>query len=445
MGRYFGTDGIRGKAEMFTGEFIERIVRGLEVRGKRVLIGGDTRESTEQILERLETSLKNNGAREVGNVGVLSTPGINYAFYYLGYDYAIDVTASHNPYTDNGIKIFERGKNSGVKLLEGGRERIEKALADDSPRELAMPEGETSFLDEHERVANYYAEHLSEYVAGADFAGLKIVLDCANGATGALAGRVFEKLGAEVVATNDDVSFGKKINDGVGSTHTEAIVEIMRGGDYDLGAAFDGDGDRCMLVDKNGEVVDGDQVLAVLAEHWRLDKIVATVMANQGLLNWGEERGVEVVTADVGDQNVAAEMRAKGINLGGEQSGHVILPGEAMGDGMLTTLVVAKVMRETGKSLAELAATMKKTPQTTINVPASREEKSYFESAPEAKSLVAEFAGKLQAVRGRVLVRPSGTESLLRVTMWGEDQEKINVLARELANQLTEVLKDGRN
>lgn len=443
MGKYFGTDGIRGKAEMFTGDFIERIVRGLGVNGKRVMIGGDTRESTRKILEDLRRSLDNNGALEVGDVGVLSTPGINFAFYYLGYDYAIDVTASHNPYFDNGIKIFERGDSYGVKLSLAGREQIEKSLDNDAPSELPDPT-ETSFLEDQQRALEYYEGHLLDYVGRADLSGLKIALDCANGATGVLSGRVFEKLGAEVVVTNDDFNYGRAINDGVGSTHIEGLQELVKSSEFNMGAAFDGDGDRCMLVDESGETVDGDQILAIIAKNLELGAIVATVMANQGLLNWGLENGVEVATTDVGDQNVAAEMRARGIKLGGEQSGHIILPGEAMGDGMLTALVVAKIVKTSGKKLSELAGEMKKMPQALVNVSATSEEKMRLKMEG-AQRVVSEYAEKSKEVNGRVLVRPSGTESLIRITMWGEDQKKIDELAAELAEKLGKELKNGTN
>ena len=198
MGKYFGTDGIRGKAEMFTGEFLERIVRGLGVNGKRVLIGGDTRESTARILADLEVSLKNNGAKEVGELGVFPTPGINYVMWALVYDYAIDVTASHNPYTDNGIKIFEYGETGGSKLSENGRARIEQMLADDSPLEIKINEAETEITNEEQRGRGYYTKHLEEYMKGARLAGLKVALDCANGATGMIGKTVFERLGAGI-------------------------------------------------------------------------------------------------------------------------------------------------------------------------------------------------------------------------------------------------------
>ncbi|MBR5389221.1 phosphoglucosamine mutase [Candidatus Saccharibacteria bacterium] len=446
MGRYFGTDGIRGKAEMFTNEFLERIVRGLEVQGKRILIGGDTRESTKCILDDLKTSLANNGAREVGVIEVFPTPGINYVMYSLVYDYAIDVTASHNPYFDNGIKIFEYTDAGGSKLNEAGRTRIEAVLEDSSPLELKDLSIETKIYNERQRGLEYYEEHLKSCLReGEDLSGLKLMLDCANGATGVLGKRVFVELGAEVSVINDDIKFGKKINDGAGSTHIEGLQAVVKEGSFSLGAAFDGDGDRCLLVDEAGEVVDGDQILVILARYLKLDKIVATVMANQGLLNWGKTKGVEVVMTDVGDQNVAKEMKERDIQLGGEQSGHIILPGEAMGDGLLTALMVTRVMKESGKKLSELSAEMEKMPQVLLNLPVTDEEKATFSNSEPVKKLIDAFSKRLEEVHGRVLARPSGTEKIIRITMWGDNQKKINVLASELAGQLKEAIENGNN
>ena len=442
MGKFFGTDGIRGKAEMFTGDFLERIVAGLEVGGKRVLIGGDTRESTARILERLEQSLFNHGAKEVGNLGVFPTPGINYAMFALVYDFAIDVTASHNPYTDNGIKIFEYSDAGGVKLTSERCEKIEKELESDSPLMVEFSKEKTEFFDERQRGFENYTRHLQEYIGETKFEDMKIILDCANGATGVVGGEVFRKLGAEVEVINGDTEFGRKINDGVGSTHIEGLVEAVKNSGVEFGAAFDGDGDRCILVDKNGEIVDGDEVIAIVADYFKLDKVVGTVMANQGLLNWGREKGVEVITADVGDQNVMNEMKERGAKVGGEQSGHVILPGEAMGDGMLTTLMVAKIMKETGRLLSELKKTMKKLPQVMKNIPAGRAEKEKFKTEETVESLIEEFSKRLESLNGRVLVRPSGTEELIRITVWGEDQGEIEKIAEELGEKLIEELKN---
>ena len=444
MGKFFGTDGIRGKAEKFSAEFVDKIIEGLGAEDKKVLIGGDTRESTEQILSYLEKSLARWGAREIINVGVLPTPAINYVFFELGCDLAVDVTASHNPYTDNGIKIFERGETSGVKLGEAGRERIERVLSGEETME--KPDSLPEVLRRGgEEARELYRKHLREYLGEATFEGRRVGLDLANGATAAIKGAVFEQLGADVAVINDDAQFGRKINDGVGSTHIEGLQKLVVERKLNLGAAFDGDGDRCMLVDENGEEVDGDQMMAIIAKHLGLNKIVGTIMSNQGLLNWGEKAGVEVLTSDVGDQNVAKMMRETGAKLGGEQSGHVILPGEAMGDGMLTALMVLKIMSEEKKTLSELAREMEKMPQVMTNIHAAPEDKARLKTDEEIKKIVSDYERKLGEKHGRLLVRPSGTEELVRITLWGENQTEIDSLAEELAEKLTKEFNHGRN
>ena len=207
----------------------------------------------------------------------------------------------------------------------------------------------------------------------------------------------------------------------------------------DFGAAFDGDGDRCMLVDAGGELVDGDQTIALIADALDLPSVAVTVMTNQGLFEWAEGAGVKVEVTDVGDQNVYAAMAAKGIPIGGEQSGHVILPGEAMGDGMLTALTVAKIMAESGRSLKELAAVMPRYPQVNVTVPANAEQKERLKEA-EAGKVIKSYERLLAQDGGRLLVRPSGTEEVVRVTMWGKDEDKIKKLADELVEKLKEVL-----
>ncbi|MBQ3261518.1 phosphoglucosamine mutase [Candidatus Saccharibacteria bacterium] len=446
MRRYFGTDGIRGKAEMFSYDFLERIIRGLEVKNKSVLIGGDTRESTEEILRNLTKLLKDYGAKKVGELGVFPTPGINIVMKTLCYDFAIDVTASHNPYTDNGIKIFEFDGKNAQKLNDEGRERIERTLANDSlSRPLPEEEVATEIVDEKNCGLDIYKKHLASSLGLTSLAKLRILIDCANGATGVISGEVFREHGAEVKTINDDRSFGRKINDGVGSTHIEELQKQVRVGEFDCGAAFDGDGDRCIMVDENGEIVDGDQMLAIIANYFGLDKIVGTVMANQGLINWGKEADVEVILADVGDQNVAKMMKERDVRIGGEQSGHIILPDEDMGDGMLTALTIAKILAETKRPLSELALIIKKSPQTMVNAPANRTQKELLKTSEKVRAIIDDFGQKLKDVNGRLLVRPSGTEELVRITLWGESQPVIDELGKELATKLMEVFTNGRN
>lgn len=437
--KYFGTDGIRQKADKFTSEFLAAIVKGIaDYAGNdiKVLIGGDTRESTEWILADLETALETFGI-EYGNVGVLPTPAINYCFTEMGFNIAIDVTASHNPYTDNGIKIFEHGNDgTGIKLSEKGRETIESAL--DSNLDYT-PISPTIRENLHDEAVKIYKNHLLECLGSANFTGLHLGMDCANGATSVIGKTIFEELGAKVELINADDSYNTKINHDCGSTHLESLQNLVKEQNLDFGVAFDGDGDRCLMIDKNGEIVDGDQIIAILANYLKLDSIAVTVMANQGILNWAKEQGLRLTVTPVGDSNVAAAMREKHIAIGGEQSGHVILPDEATGDGMLAALLVTKAITTTGKNLNELAKIITKFPQINLTLDASPEQKQRLEN-PEIKSLIVKYEEKLKPVSGRLLVRPSGTENLVRVTMWGDNEKEITSLANELKNELGEIL-----
>jgi len=436
---YFGTDGIRQKAEEFTPEFLAKIVKGLvDYAGDeiKVLIGGDTRESSEWILADLETALETFGL-EYGNVGVLPTPGINYCFFNMGFDFAIDVTASHNPYTDNGIKIFERGKNYGQKLSEEGCETIEKALS----AELSYTPASTSLREDlHADALELYTKHLTDYLGDADFSELKLGMDCANGATSVINKTIFEQFGAQVSLIHADPEYGTKINHNCGSTHLESLQELVTKNHLDFGIAFDGDGDRCLLVDVKGNVVDGDQTIAILAQFFNLNSIAITVMANQGLLNWAKENHITTEITPVGDSNVFAAMREKHIEIGGEQSGHTILPGEPTGDGMLTALMITKAVVSSGKTLTSLANVITKSPQVILNMSATKEQKAALKTSDPVKKILLDYNKKLESLSGRLLVRPSGTEPLIRITMWGNDEQKINDLANELKQELEETL-----
>ena len=436
---YFGTDGIRQKAEQFTPEFLATIIKGLvDYAGSniKVLLAGDTRESTEWILADLETALETFGV-EYGNAGILPTPAINYCFTQMGFDIAIDVTASHNPYTDNGIKIFERGTDgTGLKLSEKGRLAIESALASGLSYEPVAP---TIRENLHNEALKIYQNHLIEYLGSANFQGLHLGMDCANGATSVVNKTIFEELDAKVELINVDDSYNTKINQNCGSTHLEALQNLVTSQSLDFGIAFDGDGDRCLMVDKTGAIVDGDQIIAILANFLRLDSIAVTVMANQGILNWAKERGLKLEVTPVGDSNVAAAMRENHISIGGEQSGHIILPGEATGDGMLAALLVTKAIASTGKDLSELAKIITKYPQVNLTLDAVPEQKQHLET-PGVKTLISEYTEKLKSISGRLLVRPSGTENLIRITMWGENEKEITSLAEELKTKLGEIL-----
>ena len=437
--KYFGTDGIRQPTAKFTPEFLFKIARGLinyAGDGIKVLIGGDTRESTEWIIKDLESAFETLGV-EYSTVDVLPTPAINFCFYQMNYDFAIDVTASHNPYTDNGIKIFERGKSSGTKLCEEGCQTIENSL--DQP--LTYDPVPTTLRENlHEEAVTLYQEHLLNYLQSADFKGLKIGMDCANGATSVINKTIFEQLGAEISLINADSSYGQKINHDCGSTHLDKLQSLVKENHLDFSVAFDGDGDRCLMVDSKGNVVDGDEIIAILANYLHLDKIAITVMANQGILNWAKDNHIHAEITAVGDSNVAEAMRTYGIEIGGEQSGHVILPKEATGDGMLTALMVTKVVSDTKKSLKDLARIITKFPQVIVNLDSTPEQKQALKEKDSAKQLLLDYDRKLEAVEGRLLVRPSGTEPLIRITMWGNDEPTIITLANELKTKLGEIL-----
>ena len=437
--KYFGTDGIRQEANKFTKDFLNSIIVGLaDYAGtdKKVLIGGDTRESSEWILQDLSEALESLGF-EYASVNVLPTPAINYCFFEMGFDFAIDVTASHNPYTDNGIKIFERGAKTGIKLTEPGCMAIEKALEEHKTINIVAT---TDRANLHDEAVNIYKEHLLSYLKEADFSGLNLGMDCANGAMSTINKSIFADLGANVELINADENYGQGINSNCGSTHLEQLKSLVTENNLDFGIAFDGDGDRTLLINHNGEEVDGDEMIAILANYLNLDKIAISVMANQGIINWAKENHVHAEITPVGDSNVAEAMRIHHIDIGGEQSGHVILPGETTGDGMLTSLMITKVVTETNKPLRELASIITKYPQVIVNMPATKEQKENLKSSEEVRKLLLEYDEKLKTADGRLLVRPSGTELLIRITMWGNDKEQITKLANELKNKLGEML-----
>ncbi|MBQ3445518.1 phosphoglucosamine mutase [Candidatus Saccharibacteria bacterium] len=442
--KYFGTDGIRQEASKFTTDFIADIIAGLAAytstiitdRPAKVLIGGDTRESTEWILQDLSQALETFGF-DYASVGILPTPAINYCFYQMGFDYAIDVTASHNPFTDNGIKIFERGATSGVKLSNEGCTHIERALANPQTYSLISP---TDRADLHADALALYAEHLRDYLGDVHFTNLKIGLDCANGATSVINKQIFEALGATVELLSSTASYNRIINMGCGSTHLEQLKSLVRENSIDFGVAYDGDGDRCLLVDHQGRTITGDEIIAIIANYLHLDSIAVTVMSNQGLLNWAAAQNIHTEITDVGDSNVAAAMREKHIPLGGEESGHIILPGEPTGDGILTSLLVTKIISETGSSLHDLASIITKLPTVSLTIPATPAQKEAVEKDTAINSIIAHFSEKVKREGGRLLVRPSGTEPKIRITLWGTDETIITKLASELKEELCKSL-----
>ena len=437
--KYFGTDGIRREAGFFTPAFLQKVAKGLVNYGGdniKVLLGGDTRESSEEIIQTLSEAFETLGI-EYGTVGVLPTPAIDYAFYEMGFNFAIDVTASHNPYTDNGLKFFERGESCGESISEAGCLALEAAIENEHEFETVA----TSLREDlHDEAVSLYREHLLDYINREDLSGLKIGMDCADGATSVINKSALEALGAEVTLIHADSSYGKNINDGCGSTHIEAITELIKNGEYDFGIAFDGDGDRALLVDAEGNLVDGDQIIVIVAEALKLNSVVVTVSCNQGILNWAKDNNIDIEVTPVGNHHVYAAMHEKGALVGGEQNGHIHLPHETCSDGLLVSMMIAKILKDSGTSLKDLASSMTKLPQAETKISANPEQKELLKSSEDVKKILIKYDAEFKNFGGRILVRPSGTENIVRIVVWGEDLEKITELMNNLASELEQAI-----
>ena len=410
--RYFGTDGVRGVVgEDLTEELVERLGRAATLwsgRG-RVFVGRDTRGSGPALEAAFARGVVSAGGNAVLG-GVLPTPAVA----LLRLDLGAVISASHNPPEYNGVKLFDA---AGQKLTDAAEEEIE-ALLDAPP---AAREGQV----DHVRIAvDSYLEHVLERF-GSDLSGLRIVVDSANGAYAGLAPQAFRNLGADVLAIGDDPD-GTNINDGCGATDLALLQRTVRAGAFDLGVAFDGDGDRMLAVDAAGEIVDGDRIVAILALHLGVETVAVTAMTNLGFHRLMADRGVRVVTTDVGDRYVLEALRREGAILGGEQSGHVIvLRDHVTGDGLAAALLLCRALE--GRTLADAAAVMPHYPQVKENV---RVREKHLPDAvlAEAERLNAELDGG-----GRVLVRPSGTEPVVRVLAEAETEEEARRLSGSIA------------
>ncbi len=427
MKKYFGTDGVRGIANKdLTPEIAYKLARisgnlfSKEDKKAKVLIGNDSRISAHMFEGALIAGFLSVGV-EVMRLGVISTPGVAYLSKVMNAEMGVMISASHNPVDDNGIKIF--GPN-GYKLTDSEEEKIEELMneEDNLPRPIGSDIGAVNNYFEG---SQKYLSYLKETVNN-EFENINIALDCANGATSSLAPHLFADLEAEIFTMGNNPT-GLNINDGVGSTHPEKLQELVLEKEADIGLAFDGDGDRLIAVDEKGKIVDGDQIMFILAKYLneagKLNEntVVSTVMSNIGFYKALEENNIKSVKTSVGDRYVMEEMRANGYNLGGEQSGHIILLDHSTGgDGMLSGIQLVNVMKETGKKLSELAGEMKIYPQVLKNV--SVEDKY---SILNDDKLITEIdkVEKTLGESGRVLVRPSGTESLVRVMVEAETKE----------------------
>lgn len=424
MGKYFGTDGVRGVANTeLTPELAFKLGRfggyvlTKETEKPKILIGRDTRISGQMLESALAAGLLSMGA-EVMRLGVISTPGVAYLTKALSSDAGVMISASHNPVEDNGIKFFG---SDGFKLLDVQEEEIEAllekedAMEDDLPRPIA---GNIGAISDYFEGGQKYLRYLKQTV-DTDFSGLHIAIDCAHGAASPLANLLFADLEADKISCIGSSPNGVNINDGVGSTHPEPLVELVKEKGADIGLAFDGDADRLIAVDENGEIVDGDQIMYICAKYMHAKgklnhkTLVTTVMSNLGLYKSLEREGIETQKTAVGDRYVMEEMRNGGYNLGGEQSGHLIfLDYSTTGDGLLSGVQLVQILKSSGRKLSELAAEVPKYPQKLVNIRV-KDKKSLANNqaiADKIHSVEEEMQGE-----GRILVRPSGTEPLVRV------------------------------
>jgi len=416
---YFGTDGVRGVVgETLTADLVERLGKAAAAwcgRG-RVFVGRDTRGSGPELEEAFAAGIASAGGSAV-LAGVLPTPAVA----LLGLDLGAVISASHNPPEYNGVKFFDR---DGRKLTDAAEEEIEALL--DGP---APGGGE---IDRLEVAADSYLEHVLERF-GTDLTGLRIGIDCANGAYAGLAPQAFEQLGAEVTAVGNEPD-GTNINVACGATDLSLLADTVRAGRLDLGIAFDGDGDRMLAVDERGEPVDGDQILAVLALALGVEGVAVTTMTNLGFHRLMEERGIRVIVTDVGDRYVLEALRRDGLLLGGEQSGHLIwLDGHVTGDGLVAGLLLCNALG--GRTLSEAVAVMPRFPQVMRNLPRAERGALPDELLTAVEAVNAELDGT-----GRVLVRPSGTEPLVRVLAEAETAQAAEDLCAKVAALVTHEL-----
>lgn len=436
MGLLFGTDGIRGLANKdLTCDLAHRTAVACTVyliRNKKrphVIIGQDTRASGDMLALSMAAGFCSCGA-DVTLLGVAPTPAVAYLVRHLGADAGVMISASHNPAPYNGIKIFSC---DGYKLTDQAEEELEQMIYNGvTPPADAVP---GSFRQDENAIDAYISHVVSS--ADTDLSGMRITVDCANGAAFATARRIFEGLGVHAEYFHDRPN-GLNINKHCGSTHMEEAAKQVCLGKAGLGFSFDGDTDRCLAVDGAGRLIDGDHILAVLALYLKSrkrlakDTVAATIMSNMGFLNMLKARGIDTRATRVGDRYVLEAMRGEGLSIGGESSGHVILlDSNTTGDGQLTAVMFLCALKSMGMTPAEAADIFTPYPQVQFNVPASKEQKAFLSEDAEFQAAVKEASARLSG-EGRVLVRPSGTEPKLRIMVEGADK----VLVEQLANSL---------
>lgn len=449
MGKLFGTDGIRGVVNVnLDGKLAFRVGQAAAIslaqdQGKQptVVIGMDTRISSDMLECALAAGLCTCGANVV-RLGVIPTPAVAYLTVKLGADAGIVISASHNPFEHNGIKFFS---GQGYKLSDELEKKIEDLILQEGELPLATC-GDLGRMQDGRETMGLYLDHLASTVQ--NLSGLKIAVDCANGASSATAKKLFSRFDLDVTYLCDAPD-GVNINNGCGSTHLELLSETVKNGGYDLGIAFDGDADRCLAVDENGEMIDGDQIMSICAMELRKagklknNGFVATVMSNLGLHKFARENDLTLLCAAVGDRNVLEMMQEKNMALGGEQSGHIIfLDHMTTGDGQLAALQFLQILCRSGKKASKLAGLVTHYPQTLLNVkgPHDNAQKKALCEDPRLEPVMLE-AEKLLAGEGRILLRPSGTEALIRVMVEAGTQELAETVAKKIADAVENLQK----
>ena len=446
MGRLFGTDGVRGVANkdltcelaMKLGRAAAAVLTNKSTRHPRVIIGKDTRLSSDMLENAMAAGLCSVGASVV-LLGVVPTPAVAYLVEKYTADAGIMISASHNSYEYNGIKIFS---GDGFKLPDDLEERIESLILGEAPLPAAPADSDLGTVETAPNALRDYIDHVKSTVHFS-LDGLEIALDCANGSSAMTAETLFTELGAKVHMLANEPN-GVNINDGCGSTHMESLIEYVKTHKVDAGIAFDGDADRCLAVDENGEPVDGDFIMAIcgldMKSRGKLNKncIVGTIMTNLGFIKFCEANGIHFEATKVGDRYVLEEMLLENYSFGGEQSGHVIFRDFATtGDGQLTAAQLLSIMKRREAKLSSMTTVMERYPQTMKNIRVSPEGKLAFYTDPKVKQAI-DAATKTLAGNGRVIVRPSGTEPLLRVMVEGQDL----ALIEKIAEDISEVIKE---
>lgn len=446
MGRLFGTDGVRGVANkdltcelaMKLGRAAAAVLTNKSTRHPRVIIGKDTRLSSDMLENAMAAGLCSVGASVV-LLGVVPTPAVAYLVEKYKADAGIMISASHNSYEYNGIKIFS---GDGLKLPDDLEERIESLILGEAPLPAAPADSDLGTVETAPNALRDYIDHVKSTVHFS-LDGLEIALDCANGSSAMTAETLFTELGAKVHMLANEPN-GVNINDGCGSTHMESLIEYVKTHKVDAGIAFDGDADRCLAVDENGEPVDGDFIMAIcgldMKSRGKLNKncIVGTIMTNLGFIKFCEANGIHFEATKVGDRYVLEEMLLENYSFGGEQSGHVIFRDFATtGDGQLTAAQLLSIMKRREAKLSSMTTVMERYPQTMKNIRVSPEGKLAFYTDPKVKQAI-DAATKTLAGNGRVIVRPSGTEPLLRVMVEGQDL----ALIEKIAEDISEVIKE---